>query len=129
MLEGIDVTYKPPKEWGLFSEQLFSSKNQGSLTSGRRTPIIEENSHDSMDEKISDWDLSLNEQNKLQELDQKDVFSPSKDNHHAENGVESAEDDPDVERGQLERAAESVMNALDITMPGSLSEKKKEEVK
>ena len=120
LLEGIDVTYKAPKGWGLFRQSLSTFTNQVSQMRSRRKHITEDISHRNVDKEASDWDLDVLEEDKMQEIDLKNV--------HGLSAVENAEEDPDVERGQLERAAESVLNALDITMPGSLSEKQKEEV-
>jgi hypothetical protein len=125
LLEGIDVTYKPPKEFGFLRKQLSSSKNQVLQMHIRRKHIAEERSQE---KELSDWDPDLSEERKMQEIDHKDVHGISKDYQQLASDVRNTEEDPEMERGQLKRAAESVMNALDITMPGSLSEKKKEEV-
>ncbi|KAI5073559.1 hypothetical protein GOP47_0011572 [Adiantum capillus-veneris] len=55
-------------------------------------------------------------------------FSGSKEEPHDSDTDASDGEDSEMEQGQVRQAAESVLKVLDVTMPGTLSEKQKEEV-
>ncbi|KAH7422912.1 hypothetical protein KP509_12G031700 [Ceratopteris richardii] len=84
-------------------------------------------------------DLSQNVGGKLLANSKICINSDSQDAHNVDLANEkeyqdcndedaSNSDDSELEQGQVRQAAESVLKVLDVTMPGTLSEKKKEEV-